>query len=236
MAYRLLIVLFLLCSVPTVAAPIASPSQFLGFEVGADRKLADYGQITAYFRMLDQASERIELVSLGETTLGADMLMAVISSEDNIRNLPRLREISRRLSDPRGLNDAAIAELVREGKTIVLVTCNIHSSEIASSQMAMEWAHALATAQDAETKRRLANVVLLLVPSLNPDGQSMETDEAGRFRLPGLVPGDYRLYAWEDIESGSWLDETFMSTVQIPATSVRLAEGGRVATRLVGER
>jgi hypothetical protein len=60
------------------------------------------------------------------------------------------------------------------------------------------------------------------------------TDEAGRFRLSGLVPGDYRLYAWEDIESGSWLDETFMSTVQIPASYVRLAEGGRVATRLVG--
>ena len=91
MAYRLLIVLFLLCSVSSAAAPIASPSQFLGFEVGADRKLADYGQITAYFRMLDEVSERIELVSLGKTSLGADMLMAIISSDDNIRNVPRLR-------------------------------------------------------------------------------------------------------------------------------------------------
>ena len=64
----------------------------------------------------------------------------------------------------------------REGKAIVLVTCNIHSTEIGASQMAMEWAHALATAEDAETKRRLDDVVLLLVPSLNPDGQIMVTD------------------------------------------------------------
>ena len=56
------------------------------------------------------------------------------------------------------------------------MTCNIHSNEIASSQMAMEWAHALATANDDETRRRLDNVVLLLVPSLNPDGQRMITD------------------------------------------------------------
>ncbi|HSN68022.1 MAG TPA: M14 metallopeptidase family protein, partial [Thermoanaerobaculia bacterium] len=167
----------LFCSAVSAAAdPIASPSQFLGFEVGADRKLADYAQISAYFRMLDGASERVALVSLGKTTLGNDMLMAVISSEENIRNLPRLREIARRLADPRGLDDAALADLVSEGRTVVLVTCNIHSSEIASSQMAMEWAHALATAVDEETKRRLANVVLLLVPSLNPDGETMETE------------------------------------------------------------
>ena len=102
--------------------------------------------------------------------------MAVISSEANIRNLPRLKEIARRLADPRGLSEAETSSLVEEGRTIVLVTCNIHATEIGASQMAMEWAHALAVAQDAETKRRLDEVVLLLVPSLNPDGQIMETE------------------------------------------------------------
>ena len=72
--------------------------------------------------------------------------MAVISSEENIRNKKRIQEIARRLADPRGLSDADAGSLVREGKTVVLVTCNIHSTEIASTQMAMEWAHALATA------------------------------------------------------------------------------------------
>ena len=153
-----------------------SPSQFLGMEVGADRTLADYRQILAYFRHLDAASPRLSLEVLGQTTLGEDMVMAVISSEANLKNLPRIRSISRRLADPRGLGAAEAESLIREGKAVVLVTCNIHAIEIGASQMAMEWAHALVTADDAATRRRLDDVVLLLVPSLNPDGQIMETE------------------------------------------------------------
>jgi hypothetical protein len=161
------------------AAPAAgppSPSDFLGFTVGADRVLADYRQIAAYFRALAAASPRVEVQVLGKTTLGEDMLMAVISSEENLRNQQRIREIARKVADPRGLSGAEAEALAREGKVVLLVTCNIHASEIGASQMAMEWAHALATADDAETKRRLDNVVLLLLPSLNPDGQIMETE------------------------------------------------------------
>jgi len=170
------LLLLLLPLTLAAAPPPPTPSSFLGFTVGEDRKLADYKQISAYFRALDAASPRVEVVSLGKTTLGEEMLMAVISSEENLRNLVRLKDVSRKLSDPRGLSPAQAEALVREGKVVLLVTCNIHSTEIGSTQMAMEWAHALATADDPETKRRLSNVVLLLVPSLNPDGQTMETE------------------------------------------------------------
>src|ERR1043166_9375879 len=166
--------LLILLTTAAHAADVPTPSKFLGFEVGADRKLADYRQIVSYFRAVAAASPRVKIESLGKTTLGEDFIMAVVSSEANMRNLDRIKEISTRLADPRGLSDAE--PLIREGKSIVIVTCNIHSSEIASSQMAMEWLYALATANDAETKRRLDNVVLLLVPSLNPAGQIMITD------------------------------------------------------------
>jgi hypothetical protein len=158
------------------AAPVPSPSEFLGFEVGADRKLADYKQIAKYFQALKAASPRVDIEVLGKTTLNEDMFMAVISSEENIKNIKRIREIAKRLADPRGLSDAEARRLEKEGKVVLLVTCNIHSTEIGASQMAMEWAHALATAKDPETLRRLNEVVLLLVPSLNPDGQTMETE------------------------------------------------------------
>ncbi len=163
-------------AIPAHAATVQSPSEFLGFTVGADRTLADYRQIKAYFQALDAASPRVVLQDLGKTTLGEDMVMAVISSEENIGNLARIKEVARRLADPRGLAGAEVEKLVGEGKVVLLVTCNIHSTEIGASQMAMEWAHALAVAQDAETKRRLDRVVLLLVPSLNPDGQILETE------------------------------------------------------------
>jgi len=184
------------------AATIVSPSEFLGFEVGADRKVADYRQIASYFKALDAASPRVEVVSIGKTTLGEDMIMAVISSEENLKNQKRIREISRRLADPRGLSEAEAAALAREGKLVLLVTCNIHSTEIGASQMAMEWAYGLADAQDPETKRRLDNVVLLLVPSLNPDGQILETEwyrkNLGGKYEGGRMPWLYHHYVGHD--------------------------------------
>ncbi len=165
----------LLC-IPLFAAAPQSPSQFLGIEVGADRTLADYHQITSYFKHLAANSPRIEIETIGKTTNGNDQIMAIISSEENLKNKKKYQEIARKLADPRGLTPQQIDALVKEGKAILMVTCNIHSTEIASSQMAMEWAYALATANDAETKSRLDKVILLLVPSQNPDGEIMEVE------------------------------------------------------------
>jgi hypothetical protein len=70
----------------TGVAAVLSPSEFLGFPVGADRKIADYRQIVSYFRALDAASPRVQVQDLGKTTLGEDLIMAVISSEQNLQN------------------------------------------------------------------------------------------------------------------------------------------------------
>ena len=196
---RLVLCIALVASTAT-AQP--TPSEFLKMNVGADRVLADYRQIVSYLRALDAASPRLSMETLGKTTLGEEMVMAIISSEQNIRNLPRLREIAARLADPRGLGNDEANRLIAEGKAIVIVTCNIHSTEIASSQMAMEWAHDLVTANDPETKRRLDNVVLLLVPSLNPDGQIMVTDwyrkYLGTKYEAGDLPWIYHHYTGHD--------------------------------------
>jgi hypothetical protein len=189
------------CATAATAA-VQSPSQFLGMNVGADRVLADYKQISSYLNALAGNSPRVRVETLGKTTLGEDMIMAVISSEENIKNLDRIKETAKKLADPRGLTEAQIDSLVHSGKAVVLVTCNIHSSEIASSQMAMEWAYDLARATDAETKRRLDNVVLLLVPSLNPDGQTMITDYYRKFvgtkYEGGRLPWLYHHYVGHD--------------------------------------
>ena len=158
------------------AASIPSPSEFLGLSVGADKTLADYRQILRYFKALDAASPRVELEILGKTTLGEELFLAAISSEKNLANKKRLQEIARRIADPRGLAAPEADALVHEGKVFLLITCNIHATEIGASQMALEWAYALASAEDAETKRRLDEVVLLLLPSINPDGQIMESE------------------------------------------------------------
>ena len=155
---------------------IPTPAEFLGFEVGTDNKLADYNQIVSYFQLLAKSSGRIEIENLGKTTLGNNMFMAVISSEENLHQKAEYQQIARKLADPRGLSNAEIGDLVDKGKVIVLVTCNIHASEIGATQMAMEWAHSLVTSEDPESQHRRENVILLLVPSLNPDGQLMEVE------------------------------------------------------------
>ncbi|MBI3005281.1 MAG: hypothetical protein HYY49_07670 [Ignavibacteriales bacterium] len=181
---------------------IPTPSEFLGFPLGADRQLADYRQIVSYFKILDNASDRIEVQNMGATTLGNDFILAAISSEDNIKNKKKYQEISRKIHDPRGLSESETTALVKEGKAIVLVTCNIHSTEIAASQMAMEWAHALVTSDDEKTKKWLNEVILLLVPSLNPDGQIMVTEwykkYLGTKYEGGRMPWLYHHYVGHD--------------------------------------
>ena len=157
-------------------ANLPTPSEFLKFTVGADRQLADYHQIESYFQMLAKSSPRIKFEVLGKTTQNNDLFMAIISSEENLKNIDHLKEIARKISDPRGQTKDQLDALVKEGKVFLMVSCNIHSTEIASGQMAMEWAHALMTSEDEQTRKRLNDVVLLLIPSLNPDGQIMVTD------------------------------------------------------------
>ena len=199
------VTIFLLISVIslyTQPTKILTPAQFLGFEIGADYKIADYNQITEYFRMLAKESGRMEIENLGKTTLGNDMIMAVISSEENVRRKIEYQQIACKLADPRGLSGSEIDDLVKRGKAILLVTCNIHASEIGATQMAMEWAHSLVTDEDAETKRRLNNVILLLVPSLNPDGQLMEVEwyrkYVGTRYEGGRMPWLYHHYIGHD--------------------------------------
>jgi len=198
------------------AAEPPTPSQFLRFTVGADRQLADYSQISAYFKALAASSPRIQIENLGPTTQGRDLLMAVISSEANLKNKARYMEIARKVADPRGLGEAQVEALAKEGRAIVLVTCSIHASEIGATQMAMEWAHALATAKDPETQRRLDKVILLLVPSLNPDGQVMEIEyyrkNLGTKYEGGRLPWLYHPYVGHD-NNRDWYMLTQKETV-----------------------
>ena len=181
---------------------VPTPSEFLTFELGADRKLADYRQIAAYFKALSGTTSRVEIEVLGKTTLGEEMFMAVISTPENLRNKAKYQEIAHKLADPRGLSKEQVESLANEGKGILLLTCNIHSTEIGSSQMAMEWAYKLATTNDPEMLRRLNDVIVLLVPSLNPDGQIMVTEwyrkYLGTKYEGGAMPYLYHHYVGHD--------------------------------------
>jgi hypothetical protein len=154
----------------TAAASIPSPRTTLGFDPGADRTIADWKQISDYFAKLDAASDRVQLQTIGKSTLGRSMFVAFISAPENIRNLAKYKEIQARLADPRKVSDAERDQLIRDGKTVVVISCSIHSTEIVASQMSMQLAYNLANGNDEDTLSILHNTILILVPSPNPDG------------------------------------------------------------------
>lgn len=170
----LTITLLFLSLVIVKSQSIKSPEEFLGYKVGTDYKIADYETISKYFKHLSENSQKIHYEIIGKTSLDADMFMAVISSEENMKNLDKYKSIVKKLSDPRKITDDEAKQLAKDGKVVVLVTCNIHSTEIASSQMSMEFAYKLATGTASEKSNKALNdVIFVLMPSINPDGTTM---------------------------------------------------------------
>lgn len=150
---------------------IPSPRSVFGFNPGDDRTIADWKQITDYFARLDKASDRVSVQSIGQSTLGRTLIAAFISAPENIRNLEKYKEIQARLADPRKVAGESEGDrLVREGKTVVVISCSIHSTEIVASQMSTQLAYNLASANDEDTLSILRNTILILIPSPNPDG------------------------------------------------------------------
>lgn len=164
--------LFLLFSAGgLIAQTVPTPRSHFGFEMGADRKLANWDQLTAYYERVAQASPRVKVDTLGATTMGRPFIMLTITSEENQTRLGELKEIQLKLSDPRrvrGQNE--LDRLFDEGKTVVLITHGIHATEVGGPQMAARLVHRMASSNDEETREILDNVIFLDIPSLNPDG------------------------------------------------------------------
>ncbi len=152
-------------------AQIPTPASVLGFTPGDDRKLVEWPVLVDYYQQLANASDRVQFRNLGNTTNGAPFVALVITSPENMSRLEEIRQMNLKLADPRTLtSDAERDRILTEGKTIVLITSSIHSTEVGGHLSPTVIAHRLATENTPETMTILDNTVVLLVPSLNPDG------------------------------------------------------------------
>jgi len=150
--------------------PVPEPEQIIGFKPGTDRKLADFGQVSAYFKALAAASPRVRLFTIGTSTEGREMILAAISSEENLRRLDRYRDIARQLADSRGITDQQAHQLAREGRAVVWIDFGLHATEVGHAQVSSEVAYMVATSESAEMKRIRDEVIFVTVPVMNPDG------------------------------------------------------------------
>jgi hypothetical protein len=176
---------------------IPAPEDVLGFRPGDDRKLASWAKVVEYFQKLAAASDRVNFEEIGKSTMGAPFVYATISAPENLKRLAEFKDIQRQLADPRILGSGSVdapvrnerrartkeagegardpsdrkaADLIKRGKTVVAITCGIHSTEVGSYLSSMLIAYRLASSNDPEIQEILRNTIILLVPSTNPDG------------------------------------------------------------------
>src|SRR5262245_16025425 len=166
--------LFALPLALSAAGGLSTPESVFGFAPGADYKLATYDQSVQYFKKVASESKYIRLMEAGPTTQGRTMYFALVSSPDNLGKIDHYREIARRLAHPQGLSEAEAKALAREGKAFVHIDGGLHSTEVAGGQhVPLLLYDLLRRTADPDVKAILDNVVLMLWPTINPDGQQM---------------------------------------------------------------
>ena len=174
-ALTLLALVFLLLApvVPGAAdGKLTSPKEQFGWNIGDDYRLANYTQFTAYFKKLDQESDRMKVESIGKTAEGREQLMAVITSPANHAKLARYKEIAQKLARAEGLSEQQARTLAQEGKAVVWFDGGLHATEVLGAHQLMETTYQLLSKNDPETLRILNDVVILAVHA-NPDGMEL---------------------------------------------------------------
>lgn len=164
----------LLWAAPPLAAQVPTPTEHFGFAPGTNRHLANWQELSAYYDRVAATSDRVTIDTLGATTRGQPFVMLTITSPQNQADLPAIRQNHLRLADPRTIRGPEeLARVKRDAKAIVLLTAHVHSTEVGAGQMPANLLYHLATSTDEDMLQILDRVVLLVIPSLNPDGTEM---------------------------------------------------------------
>jgi hypothetical protein len=181
---------------------LTSPQQALGFTIGDDYMLANYSQLTDWWKKLDQQSDRMKLVSIGKTAEGRDQWMAIITSPANHARLEHFRGIAERLARAEGLSDEQARALAKDGKAVVWIDGGLHATEVLGAHQLMEQVWQMVSRNDEETMRLLDDVIQLVVHA-NPDGMElvsnwyMRNSEKTRRSTQG-IPRLYQKYIGHD--------------------------------------
>jgi hypothetical protein len=171
-----LLALLLTAAVGAQSAKVPEPADVFGFKPGTDYKLATHAQIVEYFTRLDAASDRVVVEEIGKTVEGRPLILAQISSEANIKNRARYKEIARQLALARGVDETKARALAKEGKAIVWIDGGLHATEVAHAQHTPEFGWWVATSESDEARRMREHAILLLMPVMNPDGLEVVTN------------------------------------------------------------
>src|SRR5439155_10637942 len=196
-------------SASAAQAQVPSPETFFGFRMGADGEIATWTQIRDYFERVASASNREQLMDIGATTEGNRMIGAIISVPENIARLDAIKAANRRLANPRTLTPEDAKAIAANQTAIIAIGASIHATEIGATQAANELLYTLATTEDPVLLQALRDVVVILFPSLNPDGHVLVVDWFKQHRGSPFesspMPWLYHKYAGHDINRDAFM-------------------------------
>jgi hypothetical protein len=184
--------------IASVKSGLPTPESVWGFAPGQDNRLATYDQSVEYFKKLAAASKNIQLFEAGKSSEGRTFYYAAISTTENLAKLDHYREIAQRIAHPEGLSDDDAHALAREGKVLLHIDGGLHATESAGPQHTPLLAYdILRRANEPDMHAELDNVILLLWPTINPDGQQMVAEYAAA-NQGRQFPGLYQAYVGHD--------------------------------------
>src|ERR1044071_7148501 len=159
-----------------VVSGIPTPKQFLGYYVGAPKKLTYYDKILAYYRALAKATPRVKVEHIGTSDEGRELVVVWVSSDENMKNLAHNRANLAKLADPRGLSDAQVRDLISTTKPHYHFLGCLHSGETGPCEMLMELVYRLATETSPLITQIRNNVIVSVSPAAEPDGRDRNVD------------------------------------------------------------
>jgi len=197
----LVFLLLTIFSFGTFGQSIPTPESHFGFKPGSDKMLFDYEDLISYLKKLE-VSPKMKMLKIGESPLGKPMYVAFISSEENINNLDKLKEINKELALNNNLSEEQKVKYIEEGKVFYLFTLSMHSNEVGPSQALPLIAYELITTKDEKIKSWLDDVVYMVVPNHNPDGMNMVVHHYNKYKGTkyegSSLPGLYHKYVGHD--------------------------------------
>jgi hypothetical protein len=201
---------------------VPAPEDYFGFAMGTTGKLAGFDKIKSYFRLIADKSDRVTYQVADTTTMGNEYPVLFVSSPKNLRDLNQIVRDNQRLADPRGISDQEARWLASRSKPIYLMEGTLHSTEVGNTQALVDIVHRFATESSDYTETVLDNMVLMVIPSGNPDGQHLVVDHFNNTAGTAynrVYPDLYHKYAGHD-NNRDW----FMFTQRESRTRVRLEQ------------
>ena len=156
---------------------VPTPKDVLGYIAGAPGKLTSYKDILGYMQALAKATPNVQIFKIGQTSEGRDMVQVIIADPVTMKNLAKYKDILKKLSDPRVTKTEQEADaLIAQAKPVYWLTGNLHSPESGAAETSMELAYRLAVDNNPVIKKIRENMIVLITPSVEPDGHDKHTE------------------------------------------------------------